>query len=146
MSAIERTPIFAECVASLCADVEKVYGRIAARADEYFVEGGCINGHDIDDWVRAEQELLVRPAARLRRDDSDFVIEVDLADTNPTNLQIRVTSRQMLLISLPFERRQIFRIVPFPEPIDPAGVQAGSSGGKLQIIAPIVAEPRRQES
>src|SRR5262245_2017762 len=124
MNTIERTPVRVEHVASLCAEVQNVYARISAKAYEYFLEGGCINGHDVDDWIRAERELLLMPPVRLRRENTDFVVDVDLPDTQPGDLQIRVTPHRMLLISVPFEPRQIFRIVRFPEPIDSSGVQA----------------------
>jgi HSP20 family molecular chaperone IbpA len=140
MSATEKMPVSMERLANLRADVEQMYERIAARAYEYFIERGCVNGYDIDDWIRAERELLLKPQARLRRQDSDFVIDVDLADINPAEVQIRVTPRQMLVISLALERRQIFQIVRFSETIDSAGVRAGFSDGKLQVIAPIAAD------
>ena len=50
----ERTPIVVEHAASLCAEVQDIYTRIAAKAYEYFLEGGCINGHDVDDWLRLQ--------------------------------------------------------------------------------------------
>ena len=30
---------------------------IAKRAFELFCERGCLNGYDLDDWLRAEREL-----------------------------------------------------------------------------------------
>jgi hypothetical protein len=143
MSATERITISVQRVESLCAEVQSVYEKIAAKAYEYFVEGGCINGHDVDDWARAERELLLRPPVRLRRENSDFVIDVELPDAEPADLQIRVTPQRMLLISVPFEPRQIFRIVHFPEPIDSAGVHAEFCEGNLRVIAPIEAESVR---
>jgi len=32
--------------------------QIAARAYQRFVERGCEHGHDVEDWVAAERELL----------------------------------------------------------------------------------------
>ena len=141
MNLAEKMSVPMECVASLRVDVESVYERIAAKAHEYFMERGCIYGHDVDDWIRAEHELLLKPTAQLRRDDSDFIIDFDLPGTDPADLQIRLTSRQMLVITAPFERRQIFRIVRFAEPINSAAVRAAFLDGKLQVIAPIAAEP-----
>lgn len=143
MSTTEKITISVQRVESLCAEVQSVYERIAAKAYEYFVEGGCINGHDVDDWVRAERELFLKPPVRLRREYSDFVIDIDLPDAEPADLQIRVTPQRMLLISVPFEPRHIFRIVRFPEPIDCAGVHAEFYDGNLQVIAPIEAETVR---
>jgi len=140
MSATARITISVQRVESLCVEVQNVYEKIAAKAYEYFVEGGCINGHDVDDWVRAERELLLKPTVRLYRENADFVIDVDLPDAEPADLQIRVTPQRMLLISVPFEPKQIFRIVRFPEPIDCTGVHAEFYDGNLRVIAPIEAE------
>jgi hypothetical protein len=31
---------------------------IRQRAYELHVEGGCVHGRDLDDWLRAEQDLM----------------------------------------------------------------------------------------
>jgi len=37
---------------------------IARRAYELFLERGGEHGHDVDDWLRAERELLAAAQAR----------------------------------------------------------------------------------
>lgn len=37
------------------------HGQIAARAYELYVERGRMNGHDLDDWLQAEYELMQLP-------------------------------------------------------------------------------------
>jgi len=44
--------------ADLQAKVQKVQLAIACRAHELFAARGGVHGHDLDDWVRAESELL----------------------------------------------------------------------------------------
>jgi hypothetical protein len=39
---------------------------IALRAFELYCERGCEDGHDLEDWLRAEQELRGQPGARLQ--------------------------------------------------------------------------------
>lgn len=36
---------------------------IRLRAYQIYVERGCVPGHDVDDWVQAERELIARRAA-----------------------------------------------------------------------------------
>jgi hypothetical protein len=43
------------------------HDRIATRAYELFIVEGASHGHDIDHWLRAEQELLELEAARPSR-------------------------------------------------------------------------------
>jgi hypothetical protein len=40
---------------------------IALRAFAYYCERGCQHGADVDDWLRAERELLGAPKAPKRR-------------------------------------------------------------------------------
>ena len=40
---------------------------IALRAFAYYCERGCQHGADVDDWLRAERELLGAPKAQKRR-------------------------------------------------------------------------------
>jgi hypothetical protein len=40
------------------AEIPELHDRIATRAYEIFEEKGRTNGHDWEDWFRAEQEVL----------------------------------------------------------------------------------------
>jgi HSP20 family molecular chaperone IbpA len=136
MSLVETTYVSIECVDHI-SDDRNLDGRIAAKAYEYFLERGCNNGRDLDDWLRAEQALVFRPAVQLRREDSDFVIRIDMPGLHSADLQIRVSPQHILVISEPFEGRQIFRVVPFPVAVVPAAVEAAFDDGMLRIVAPI---------
>jgi Protein of unknown function (DUF2934) len=43
--------------------LEAARARVAARAYELYLERGGISGHDFDDWLRAEAEVLERETA-----------------------------------------------------------------------------------
>jgi len=47
--------------------------QIQIRAYELYEEGGRQCGHEVEDWLRAEQELRERPASRKMRDLEDRV-------------------------------------------------------------------------
>ena len=38
-------------------DQESRENEIARRAYELYLEGGCLDGRDLDDWLKAEREL-----------------------------------------------------------------------------------------
>ncbi len=38
---------------------------IAARAYQIYLERGRVNGHDMDDWLQAEYELMQLPVRKL---------------------------------------------------------------------------------
>jgi len=39
--------------------------KIAARAYQIYLERGRTNGHDVDDWLQAEYELMELPVRKL---------------------------------------------------------------------------------
>ena len=39
--------------------------KIAARAYQIYLERGCQHGHDIDDWLQAEYELMQLPVRKI---------------------------------------------------------------------------------
>jgi hypothetical protein len=41
--------------------------QIAARAYQIYLERGCQSGHDIDDWLQAEYELLQLPLEKVAK-------------------------------------------------------------------------------
>ncbi len=140
MLTVGSTPVPVDRVLTLAGDVEKVYERMTVRVYEYFVERGCINGYEIDDWLRAENELLVKPRVELRREDRAFIVEMVLPDLDFKDLHIRVTPREMLVTSPQRQGQQIYRVVRFPEEIDFTKVDAGFAGNTLRVIAATLAE------
>lgn len=43
--------------------IEIAESDVAARAYELYCERGCEDGHDVDDWLRAEKDLAARRIA-----------------------------------------------------------------------------------
>jgi Protein of unknown function (DUF2934) len=42
----------------------QVQDRIRVRAYELYEQRGKVEGHDLEDWLQAEQEILSRPTSR----------------------------------------------------------------------------------
>jgi hypothetical protein len=40
-------------------------GDIAARAYQIYLQRGCQSGHEVDDWLQAEYELMQLPVRKL---------------------------------------------------------------------------------
>jgi hypothetical protein len=58
---------------------------IAARAFERFVERGSGHGHDLEDWLQAERELLeIRTAALDEHDVDPDAVEISQPEPAPT--------------------------------------------------------------
>ena len=57
----------AEVIASSeSAEVSQVTASIACRAFELFLERGAVHGHDLDDWLAAERQLITTPTPKRR--------------------------------------------------------------------------------
>lgn len=142
-------------VDSIADDLEAIQRRIAIRAAEIFRERGSALGRAVDDWLRAEQETVWRPALEVHRKKDAFIIEAAVAGVNPAQLDVRVTPEELLMsadlhhahreqegeaILCEFANGPLFRAYRFPEPVDPAGVSAECQNGLLRVTAP-VAQP-----
>jgi hypothetical protein len=49
------------------ATVLPTHEQIASRAYQIYLERGCQHGHDLDDWLQAEYELLQLPVDELAK-------------------------------------------------------------------------------
>lgn len=69
--------------------------RVAQRAYEYFAASGFTNGHDLDDWFKAERDLL-KPVALDVADAGDkFVVTAEVPGFNAEDLDISVNGRHL---------------------------------------------------
>ena len=44
---------------------ELTHSKIAERAYQIYLANGCHSGHDLDDWLQAQYELLQQPVREL---------------------------------------------------------------------------------
>ena len=63
---------------SLFKEMAEWSNRIAKRAYEFFVNSGYTNGHDLDDWFKAEKELLKPVALELKDSKDEFVVTAEV--------------------------------------------------------------------
>src|SRR5262245_7161400 len=118
-----------------------MYERITNKADEYYAARGFIYGHEVDDWLLAVQNVITRPSIELRRENQHFLVEMPMPDGDVPDLEIRVTSNQLLATSGPNSNgRHIFRLVRFPEPIDRASADADIVADRLRIAVAIAGQ------
>jgi HSP20 family molecular chaperone IbpA len=115
-------------------------------------KGMVSKNHFLEDPFSTNAERAWKPAVNLFELNSQFVIEADLAGTNPEDLDIRVTPDQ-ILIKAALRRREVpstrkvylyemdrgccERSVQFPKPINPGDVSAEFENGLLRVTAAI---------
>ena len=138
-----------------------IAGSVRQRAFELFESRGGGDGGSLDDWLQAEREIVEPLEAKLTEMNGKF--QVKLAIPGFALKDIRVTAMPTTLyidaetkherektggdVSLrEFYRKQLFRRLDLPEPINVDKVTATMDQGILQIIAPKAAGAGKVQS
>jgi hypothetical protein len=113
-----RGPVSLRFVNSVADEIQNVYDEITQCAYELFLSGGGGAAISIEDWLKAERQLLVKPPARIAMMGKQLQVIFDLAGAPETGLEI-VTAPEMLLIqstgdSVP----KVFRTLNLPAAIE----------------------------
>jgi len=145
---------------SLMEQIEKMHQRIMDRAFDIFRGDGEIPGRDLENWLKAERELVWKPALELTEKDGEFRVNVAVPGADAKDLQIEVTSEDLLIKAefnhehkeekgeihtCEFQSGRLFRSVRFPKPIDTEKVKAELKNGMLTITAAVAESAKANE-
>jgi HSP20 family protein len=132
-------------------EIEAVQHRIMDRAASIFRERGGAIGHALEDWLKAEQQTVWRPAMEVVRTKDGFAVEAAVAGVDPRQLDVQVTPTELLItadlqhsdtaqdgevVLCEFAGGPLFRSYRFPEPVDPTRASADCRNGMLRITVP----------
>jgi HSP20 family protein len=121
---------------------------IARRAYELFESRGSAHGHDREDWLQAESEILFNAPADIRETESVVTIRVDVPGFSENDLEVRIAPRRLYITgqrpkaseqqegkTVYSERRpgRIFGVLDLPSQIDPDLTEATLRDGVLEI-------------
>jgi HSP20 family protein len=133
----------------LLEQFDRVYDSIAQRAFELFTGNGRWAGHDLDDWLRAEAELLHPVHMEITESDSDFAVRAEVPGFSVRDIEIKVEPRRLSIagrreIGEKYGRTirsewcadQILRTIDLPADVDIAKVIANLKDGILMINLP----------
>jgi len=136
---------------SFLQKIAEVQNNIARRAYELFASSGFTNGHDKEDWLFAESELLDKMPVELKETDKELTVSAALPGFTEKDVDIRVEPRRLFITGKREEKtedkqkgetiysersKQVFRTIDLPAEIDPDKVKAILSQGELEIILP----------
>lgn len=134
---------------------ERVYDSITRRAFELFQADGRF-GHELDDWLRAESELLHPTHLALTESDGDFILRAEVPGFTSKDLDIEVQPRCLRItgkreiteeknarkIRSEWCADQILRAVDLPADVDTTRVNASLKDGILTIDLPKAAHAK----
>jgi HSP20 family protein len=139
---------------SIDDQLEQLHRRIARRAYDLFL-GRDGWGDAFDDWFRAEQDLVSKPAVELREKNGTFTVVAALPGVDAKDITIDITPQDVVIKAATehkhtndkgrvhrceFASGQFFRSLPFPKAVDATKAKADYQNGMLSITVPIAVE------
>jgi HSP20 family protein len=146
-------PIFVEAE-KLLEQMYNLTQSVAKRAYEFFEERGGQIGHELDDWFRAEAELLRPVPFELKEDEKQFTVRAEAPGFKPSDIKISAEGQQLLIEGKTEENKEekseqtvfserrsnrFYRSLALAAEIDPALATASLKDGILEIQLPKVA-------
>jgi HSP20 family protein len=134
--------------------LNRIFDDVARRAFQIF-EGNGIWGQDLDNWFKAERELLHPVNIELTENDAAFEIKAEVPGFNENELEISVEPRRVVIagthassseqkkgkvIRSETSAQQLLRVVDLPGAVETAKVTATlQKNGILALTLPKVA-------
>jgi len=125
--------------------------QIAQRAYEIFQDSGFTDGHDLDDWLKAESEFLHPAPVDVQESDSEYLIHVEVPGFQEKEIQIAVDQHQLVvraqhtsqsehkkdkILRSEQQSKSICRSFPLPSNVDVPKVTKHLRDGILEIKLP----------
>lgn len=131
-------------------EIEKRLKGVRQRAFELFQNRGREIGHDLDDWLRAEHEVMGWPAAEMTDLDGKYEVDLTLPGFDAKQVQITATPSEIIVhaqykperkaepckvLWTEFGPNDVYRRFETPQPIDVDKIHATLDKGMLHVIA-----------
>jgi len=129
----------------------RIQDAIAQRAYELFEARGYQHGQDMDDWFRAESELLHPVKVNVWASDREVLVTAEIPGFEAQEVEIAVERRQIILWARPdprpapagaYPRRApvaLYHRLDLPSEINPTKASAKLTDGLLKLVLPKVA-------
>jgi HSP20 family molecular chaperone IbpA len=132
---------------NLLSRLEEVSRSIARRAYELFEISGRKIGSDLDNWLRAEMEILRSIPVEVSAPDDLLTVQAEVPGFSNNEIELSVEPRRVIIhchASEDAERKKdilyseryygdAFRALDLPDEIDPSRAQAALKNGILNI-------------
>lgn len=143
-----------ESITEFWSKIDEVMKQIEERAFQLFEERGREDGHDLEDWFKAEQELLAPLPVTITEKNSQLRIHAEVPGFTAKEIALNVEQNALTLQgehtetktdtrkikSIESERRQIYRRIELPADVIPEKAKATWKDGMLEIIVPKVVD------
>jgi len=142
-------------------EIAKRFEAIRRRAFDLFEKRGGELGHELEDWLKAEHELMGWPAAELSEKEGAYEIEITLPGFEAKDIEVTATPTEVIAHAATHEEKKteegnvlwtefgsndVYRRFELPNPIDVDKVTANLENGLLRIKAPEIAKPQEAKA
>lgn len=136
---------------SLVEHLNKLSERISRRAYEIFEGNGKMFGHDLEDWFKAESEILQPFDLRIKEQNDSLTIEANVPGFSAKDLEVSLepwrltisgqkeTKEEQKRDKATYQEQsseQLLRVIDLPSEIDGAKAKATLKNGLLEINIP----------
>ena len=105
------SPVFVEAE-KLFEQMKEFSQSVARRAYEYFEARGREFGHDLEDWFRAESELMRRVPVEIKEADSQITVRAEVPGFAANEINVSVEPQRWSSAASRRKRRKIRRSRP----------------------------------
>jgi HSP20 family protein len=136
---------------SIFEHMNNAYDAIARRAFELFEHRGHEHGHDLEDWLSAEEELFLPVPIEITHDENQSTIKAEVPGFDKNDIKVSVEGNRLLISGIKTKtekneadgssfrsesHEEFLRTVDLASDIDPARVEAKLERGTLTITVP----------
>ncbi|HEX5084220.1 MAG TPA: Hsp20 family protein [Blastocatellia bacterium] len=140
-------PIFVEAE-KLFEHMKEFSQSVARRAYEYFEARGREFGHDLEDWFRAESELMRRVPVEIKEADGQITVRAEVPGFAADEIKVSVEPQRLVIsgksekateemkeqtLISEFRSNQFCRELRLPAQVDPAKTTAALKDGVLEL-------------
>jgi HSP20 family protein len=145
-----KTEIAVRKTETIFDEIDQLDRAISQRAYDFFRNGSWSN--PLDNWLKAENELITKPAVELTQKDGRFEILAAVPGVDVKDLVVEITSQELLIKGQTSHEKssdkgkvhiseirtgQVFRSIRFPEAIDTSTAKAEYKDGVLHLTMAI---------
>jgi HSP20 family molecular chaperone IbpA len=113
-----------------------IHDEIQRRAYYLYLQNGCREGHDMEDWLEAERDVLCAAPGEVTETQQDIEIQAALPDVDSRTLEVDVLPDWVAVEGrAEHGEKRLLRRFDLAARIDPDGVTATLEDGVLKIVA-----------
>jgi HSP20 family protein len=154
---VKRIELVRHSSEEVLKEVSQLNDLIARRAFEIFEQRGSSPGHDVEDWLRAESELLQPVPLNVTELREVYIVQAEVPGFSGEQIGISVEPRRLLisgkrepigqeadaqLIHAEWRASQLLRALDLPSAIAPSGVDTTLDNGILTVELPKAQDAR----